>query len=277
MSSQGSHNDTVNRMLSGERDRLNNDREGDPTKPKKHSILSGYLRTATMHAKCALLDVPCTLLPSFVLGQLRTSIPSSSSSHTRSTSTLDGIRGWACVAVMNWHVLWVYQPRIHYGYGLSRDDMATCIQNPDIVMRNDHFLQLPIPRLLYSGTASMSAFFIISGFVLAYKPLALSRKCRWQDISSTLASSTFRRGIRLYLPAITSSFLSLATFCFWWWQYQDNLTSFNQISTTRISKKPLVGPEPLITSQPTLLLQIQDWLQDLSSLTNYLDCDEYYP
>ena len=206
MSSQGSDNDIIGRAVSRERDRLDNNLEGDLTNPEKHSILSQFLRTAARNAKVAPLNVSCTLLPSFVLSRLRTRIPSISLNNTRSTSALDGIRGWACVAVLNHHNLWVYQPLVHYGYGLSQEDMAACIKVPEVAMRNDHLLRLPFVRLLHAGTASVSAFFIMLGFVLAYKPLMLSRKGRWQDILSTLAFSIFRRGIRLYLPSIAASF-----------------------------------------------------------------------
>ena len=115
MSSQGSHDNMMNRAPSGNRDGLDNDPEGNLTIPKKYSILSGYLHSAARHAKGALLDVPRTVLPSFLLSRLRTSTPSSSSSHTRSTSALDGIRGLAFLAVLNHHILWVYQPLVHYG------------------------------------------------------------------------------------------------------------------------------------------------------------------
>ena len=252
---------------------IDDDLEDGFVGPERRSNLSWYLHSAAVHAKIALFKVSCTLLPSFVSSRLRASIPSGSSNHSRYTSALDGVRGCACIAVMNYHILWVYQPFVHYGYGLSQEDLAVCIQEPNVVMRNDSLLQLPIVRLLYSPTGSVSAFFVIAGFVLAYKPLTLSRKGRWLDVFSSLTSSTFRRAIRLYLPAIAASLLSLITFRFGWWQYRDVLVSSplsNQISTTEVS-------EPVIISQPTLLLQVGDWLQDLSNMINNWSWPEYYP
>ncbi|CAF9907789.1 hypothetical protein IMSHALPRED_006494 [Imshaugia aleurites] len=247
-----------------------NDGEGYLAKPRRYSVLSGYISTSVRLAKSVLIDVSCALLPSFVLGRLRASSSSRSPGHTRYTSALDGIRGLACIAVMNYHILWVYQPRVHYGYALTQEDLAICIQKPEVVMRNDSFLQLPIIRLPFSATGSVSAFFIIAGFVLAYKPLALSRQGRWQDVLSTLASSTFRRGIRLYLPTVAASSFSFITFCLGWWQYRDVIMSWDQISSTELS-------EPTIARQRTLLLQILDWLQDLSMMINNWNWAQRYP
>lgn len=99
---------------------------------------------------------------------------------------------------MNYHLMWIYEPHIQLGYGLSQQDLAACIPNPQVGTRNEWFLQLPIIRLLFSGTGSVSFFFILAGFVLAYKPLTLSRKGRWLDIFFTPPSAveyvfTFRQ------------------------------------------------------------------------------------
>ncbi len=139
-------------------------------------------------------------------------------------------------------------------YMESEHSLTACTPKPQVGTRNDWFLQLPIVRLLFSGTGPVSSFFIIAGFALAYKPLALSRKGRWLDIFSTLASSTFCRGIRLYLPAITAIFCNLITFCFGWWQVKDEFPA----------------------RQPTLSLQILDWLQDLYMM-NIWSWTECYP
>ena len=254
MSPQSFHDATVHRVLSREHGIIDDDLEGGLVGGGRYSTLSEYLHTAATYAKNTLLDLSYTLLPSFLLSQLRPTVSSGSSSHTRYTSALDGIRGLACIAVMNYHLMWIYVPHIHLGYGLSQQDLTACISNPQANTRNDWFLQLPIVRLLFSGTGSVSVFFIIAGFVLAYKPLTLSRKGRWLDIFSTLASCTFRRGIRLYLPAIAAIFCGLITFRFGWWQ------GINQPAR-----------------QPTVLLQILDWLQDLYMMMNIWSWTEYRP
>jgi peptidoglycan/LPS O-acetylase OafA/YrhL len=55
----------------------------------------------------------------------------------------------------------------------------------------------------------VTIFFLISGYVLSHKSLRLMRSREFAAILDTLASSVFRRGIRLFLPIIASSFLSL--------------------------------------------------------------------
>lgn len=50
-------------------------------------------------------------------------------------------------------------------------------------------------------------FFVISGYALSYKPIKVSRQGRYDELSSALASSVFRRHPRLFMPAI------IVTFC----------------------------------------------------------------
>ena len=52
-------------------------------------------------------------------------------------------------------------------------------------------------------------FFVISGFVLSRKPLRLARAHKYDELHQTLSSSVFRRAIRLYLPAVFSTFFVL--------------------------------------------------------------------
>lgn len=70
-------------------------------------------------------------------------------------------------------------------------------------------MQLPFIRVIYSGRPMVHVFFVISGFVLSRKPLQLARNHKYADLHKTLASSVFRRPIRLYLPAAFSTFFML--------------------------------------------------------------------
>ena len=63
-------------------------------------------------------------------------------------------------------------------------------------------------RVGYSGRPMVHVFFVISDFVLSRKPLQLARQ-QYADLHKTLASSVFRRPIRLYLPAAFSTFFML--------------------------------------------------------------------
>ncbi|KFA77468.1 hypothetical protein S40288_08701 [Stachybotrys chartarum IBT 40288] len=67
-------------------------------------------------------------------------------------------------------------------------------------------LQLPFVRVIVAGKPMVHIFFVISGFVLAYKPLKQIRAYQFEALQDTLASSIFRRGFRLFLPPLVSIF-----------------------------------------------------------------------
>ena len=61
---------------------------------------------------------------------------------------------------------------------------------------------LPIFRLfLHGGFMAVAIFFIMSGYVCSIKPLKLSRDGKPDEARKNIASSAFRRVIRLGLPA----------------------------------------------------------------------------
>lgn len=112
------------------------------------------------------------------------------------TSYLDGLRGVASFIVFMGHyteaaIGWFTEP-----YGLYEDHAPS---SP---------LQLPFIRVLYSGRPMVSIFFVISGFVLSYKPLKQIHGHQFTDVAHTLSSSVFRRAIRLFLPSIINLFLN---------------------------------------------------------------------
>ncbi|KAL8750633.1 MAG: hypothetical protein Q9184_006358 [Pyrenodesmia sp. 2 TL-2023] len=71
-----------------------------------------------------------------------------------------------------------------------------------------HIMQLPLLRIIYSGSALVSIFFVISGYMLSTKPLRLAREQKTEGLLANLASSTFRRGPRLFIPCIVSTFIT---------------------------------------------------------------------
>lgn len=106
-----------------------------------------------------------------------------------STSYLDGLRGIASLIVFVGHytennVGWYQEP-----YGLYEDRAPS---SP---------LQLPIIRIIYSGRPMVHVFFIISGFVLSYKPIKQIHEQQYSALANTLSSSIFRRAIRLFFPS----------------------------------------------------------------------------
>jgi peptidoglycan/LPS O-acetylase OafA/YrhL len=98
----------------------------------------------------------------------------------RSTAYLDALRGYAAWAVVNHHFYW-----------------------------DSWFNQLPFINIVHKGRAMVDIFFIISGYVLSQKMLQLMREKKEQGLLQCLASSTFRRYIRLYFSAGVASFLSM--------------------------------------------------------------------
>ncbi|KAL2064349.1 hypothetical protein VTL71DRAFT_4843 [Oculimacula yallundae] len=113
------------------------------------------------------------------------------------TTYLNGVRGLAASLVYIQHLLYAHW--LHAGYSISPP--------------NNHLIQLPIIRLLFSGRFMVSIFFILSGYVLSYKPLLLARSRSTTNINTNtststsllytnLSSSAFRRTPRLFLPLI---------------------------------------------------------------------------
>jgi peptidoglycan/LPS O-acetylase OafA/YrhL len=72
-------------------------------------------------------------------------------------------------------------------------------------------LQLPFVRVLFAGRPMVHIFFVISGFVLSYKPLRQLRSRDYDGVQRTLSSSVFRRGFRLFLPTTVSTFFGMLT------------------------------------------------------------------
>lgn len=131
------------------------------------------------------------LTPSFLQHLVGGQPPQETKLHA--IAALDGVRGWACLLVFNFHFLFTYTWKVAVGWGFAGENFG--------------ILHLPIIHLLVSGHIMVAIFFVLSGYVLSYKPLKLIRSRSWDQVFTTLASSTFRRGIRLYLPSIVGIFL----------------------------------------------------------------------
>ena len=137
------------------------------------------------------------LLPSFIQSKLR---PASDIPYRiHPTSYLDGLRGVASFIVFMGHYTeenlgWWTEP-----YGLYEDGAPS---SP---------LQLPFLRVIYSARPMVHIFFIISGYVLALKPLKQIHSHQYAALSSTLSSSVFRRGIRLFIPSFVTLLIMALT------------------------------------------------------------------
>ena len=124
------------------------------------------------------------------------------------TSWLDGLRGLAAFLVYIHHSVNEWAPWIRSGFGSTKPEYEEFDKRKQAPFFNDSFFQLPIIRIVFSGGAMVSIFFVISGYVLSTKALRLSRQRRQTEVFETLVSSTFRRGLRLYLPCTVSTFLT---------------------------------------------------------------------
>ncbi|PVH73922.1 hypothetical protein DL98DRAFT_575997 [Cadophora sp. DSE1049] len=111
------------------------------------------------------------------------------------TAYLNGLRGLFSFLVFVRHFLLPWVKDLDTGYNQTD---------------SPKFLKLPIIRVVYSGP-TVAIFFVVSGFVISSKPLRLIRGKDFAAMSTAMISSVFRRGLRLFLPPIISTF-SVALF-----------------------------------------------------------------
>ncbi|KAJ5503408.1 Acyltransferase 3 [Penicillium fimorum] len=126
------------------------------------------------------------LTPSFLQHLVGSSPPQPTKLHA--IAALDGLRGWACLLVFNFHFLFTYTWKVAIGWGFGGENFGV------------H--QLPFFHMLISGHIMVAIFFVLSGYVLSYKPLKTIRSRSFDQTFTVLASGTFRRAFRLYIPAI---------------------------------------------------------------------------
>jgi len=111
-------------------------------------------------------------------------------------SSLDGLRGIACFLVYNFH--WAFEN----GYGNRTEGMASTV---------NLWWEQPWISWMYAGKSMVYVFFVISGYVLSYKPLTQIHQNHGATAATcypTLASSVFRRGIRLFLPTMIDTLVT---------------------------------------------------------------------
>ncbi len=128
----------------------------------------------------------------------------------RRTAYLDGLRGFAAFLVYwHHHQLWAheYSPGGRYledGFGFEDKHYFACLHGVRTFFTGGHF--------------AVTVFFVISGHVLSAKPMSLIHARDFTKLGDNLASSFFRRWLRLYIPVICTTFLfmtSLHAFGLW--------------------------------------------------------------
>ncbi|KAJ3528758.1 hypothetical protein NM208_g10061 [Fusarium decemcellulare] len=141
------------------------------------------------------------LLPSFIrdLVEAKLALQTSCEAHhyeivgrrRRDTEFLDAMRGIAALCVFFEHFLLPFWGNIFYSYGGHKDTSI---------------FQLPIVRLLYSGSPMVCIFLVISGTAFSLKLARLMEKGDWDLLYRTIESMILRRGIRLLVPSLLVSF-----------------------------------------------------------------------
>lgn len=189
-----------------------------------------------------------TLLPSYVQNYLTGSEHNPTKFHA--TSSLNGLRGIAALFVFFFHTLFSYEPFVEYGFGV---DSGTGDSNRRLI-------QLPFIRLFFAGHAMVAIFFVVGGYVMSIKPLNLIHSGQNEALLESLVSSVFRRGIRLYLPAITATFSTMLTVSFGLWEYH------RQYMTE--DRKYIYYEDHHPKRQPAFAAQIWDWTKATAAMTN---------
>lgn len=143
-----------------------------------------------------------SLVPSFVTDAVWPEHRQSWKLHP--TSYLDGLRGIASVVVFICHYTEENHPSLIPSYGLNPDHSPSS------------WIQLPFIRIIFSGRPMVHIFFVISGFVLSYKPVKSIHSRNLDRCYSILSSSAFRRPIRLFGPCVVSTFLIMLMVQYGW-------------------------------------------------------------
>ncbi|EKG10016.1 Acyltransferase 3 [Macrophomina phaseolina MS6] len=142
--------------------------------------------------------------------------------------------------------MWTYHGWVEYGWG----------DGPS----NRRILQIPPLRLIYSGHAMVSLFFVVGGYVSSAKAIKLARRRprQHEQVYLTLTSSLFRRGIRLYLPALASTFITMCTIRIGLWEPARQYVAMPYIFQADNHHIRL----------PSLGAQLADWWSQFMGLTN---------
>ena len=116
-----------------------------------------------------------------------------------SKSYLDGLRGFAALLVYIQH----HQVIARLGFPENSTDIFS---NAYGYNNQHYFACLPFIRIFFSGGHFAAAtFYVISGYVLSVKPLQLIYRKEVGALGDLLASSLFRRWMRLWLPVILTT------------------------------------------------------------------------
>ena len=212
-----------------------------PSRPSasRHSCARGPARSPPSFLPKS-LGLAFSLLPSFVQTSLKNERPHQEKLYP--TAYLDGMRGLAALFVFFCHYSYTcFVITIGYGYGDAGE-----YNNP---------LLLPIVRLVFSGPPMVCVFFVISGYALSLKPLKLMRSHSWDDLMTTMSSSVFRRGMRLFLPTTVSTFTILVLLRLGFYE------PTRAISGDKLRHHNVIEHHPV--PLPSFSAQVRDWTEQM--------------
>ncbi|RDW77621.1 hypothetical protein BP6252_05674 [Coleophoma cylindrospora] len=119
------------------------------------------------------------------------------------TAYLDGLRGFAAFLVYIQH---------HQGWARLTGPANDIFENAYGYQGRYYFATIPGIRLFFTGGHfAVAVFFVLSGYVLSYKPVSLVYSGDYVALGDNLASAFFRRWIRLHLPIIGTTFLYMTS------------------------------------------------------------------
>lgn len=194
--------------------------------------------------------VATILLPSFMRSTSEENIPvasvrSTESSRLKDTAYLDGLRGLAASAVYAYHFLVPFSRSLLYGSLPDSPDSA-------------FVFGLPIIGFFRSPATMVNIFFIISGYVLSLSTLRAIHWQDWEMAIHSLSTAAMKRGIRLFVPAVVTSFSIFVLFAGCLYEEEDFFTT---LPAHWVPLRP--------RKQHSLFTQLEDWLDFvLRRLTN---------
>lgn len=184
------------------------------------------------------------LCPSFLLtsGSRKQDIGDAEQRRGRpDTEYLDGLRGLASLTVLVLHFVLPFDREVLQGYG---DGLS------------DSIINLPVIRIIRAGGVMVRIFFVISGYVLTISCARHYHNRDWDSLLRSLSAASIKRGVRLFLPTISSTLVVMVLVRVHGFQYD--------IESLPAHFKP---QRPIY--QATFLLQVEDWLRFVSGrLTN---------
>lgn len=169
-------------------------------------------------------------------------------------AALDGLRGWACLLVFNFHFFFIYTYNTHIGWGFNKQYFG--------------LHHLPIIHMFYSGHIMVAIFFVISGYVLSYRPLKTIRSGAHDQTFTVLASATFRRGLRLYVPSMVGLFCVFIAVRLGLYDYSSWIVNNSRLVTGLNEQNPIVFQ--------SLYVQMWDLYWTICRLMNFFDWGLYY-